>query len=199
MSEPERFEIEPIQNPLIIVSLFEGGTAVFAVLLGWLFSYPPLPLVVWTWDGLLWGALAGLPVAGLVLGSLHFSIGPLPRLAESIEPLMKTLFGSANWLDLALVSLLAGLGEELLFRGVLQVPIGEWVGGPAGPWVGLIFASALFGMAHAVTRLYAILATLIGLYLGLLWIFSENLLVPITAHAVYDFLALLYLIWKKPD
>ena len=52
----------------------------------------------------------------------------------------------------------------------------------------------MFGLAHSVTRTYAILATIIGLYFGWLWLATGNLLVPITTHAVYDFLALVYFV-----
>jgi membrane protease YdiL (CAAX protease family) len=45
---------------------------------------------------------------------------------------------------------------------------------------------------HLVTKTYAVIATLIGAYLGVLWLATENLLAPITTHAVYDFVALVY-------
>jgi membrane protease YdiL (CAAX protease family) len=41
---------------------------------------------------------------------------------------------------------------------------------------------------------YAILAALIGLYLGLLLIWTGSLLAPAVAHGLYDFIALLYLV-----
>ena len=54
----------------------------------------------------------------------------------------------------------------------------------------LLLASLLFGLAHAITRTYVVLATVFGIYLGWLWTASGNLLVPIVAHALYDFVAL---------
>lgn len=45
---------------------------------------------------------------------------------------------------------------------------------------------------HLVTKTYAVIATLIGAYLGVIWLAAGNLLAPITAHAVYDFVALVY-------
>ncbi len=61
---------------------------------------------------------------------------------------------------------------------------------------GLISSSLLFGLAHAVTPLYAILATLISLYLGLSMEYgdSRNLLIPMIIHAFYDFLVFKMLI-----
>jgi membrane protease YdiL (CAAX protease family) len=96
----------------------------------------------------------------------------------------------ARWTigELLLVSLLAGVGEELLFRGVLQPALA----GSLGPWWALIAASLMFGLVHFLSVSYAVFATLMGVWLGVLWIASGNLLVPIVAHAAYDFLTLVY-------
>ena len=56
----------------------------------------------------------------------------------------------------------------------------------------LVLASVVFGAAHLLTWTYAIIAAFIGAYLGLLWIWTGNLLTPMITHAVYDFVALVY-------
>ena len=66
--------------------------------------------------------------------------------------------------------------------------------GAFGPWIGLLAAAFLFGLLHLLTPVYGLMAALIGLYLGWLWMASGNLLVPITVHAAYDFIALVYLV-----
>jgi uncharacterized protein len=43
-----------------------------------------------------------------------------------------------------------------------------------------------------LTWTYAIIAAFIGAYLGLLWIWTGNLLTPMITHAVYNFVALVY-------
>jgi uncharacterized protein len=58
--------------------------------------------------------------------------------------------------------------------------------------------AALFGVAHWVTPTYALLAGLVGAYLGLVLLLSGNLLVPIVAHALYDVVALALLVRLKP-
>jgi membrane protease YdiL (CAAX protease family) len=101
--------------------------------------------------------------------------------------LIRPLFAPCTLLDLALLSLLAGFGEEVLFRGLIQGALTAWWGpGPA-----LAAASLLFGLCHAVNGAYAVLATVMGGYLGWLFLASENLLVVIVAHALYDFIALI--------
>ena len=93
-----------------------------------------------------------------------------------------------------LISLFAGAGEEMLFRGLIQAGLDEWMTGPAGAWIALAVASLLFGLAHMVSATYAVVAALIGAYLGALLIATDNLLAPIVAHGLYDFVALIYLV-----
>jgi membrane protease YdiL (CAAX protease family) len=104
------------------------------------------------------------------------------------------LFADLSMMQLALISLLAGFGEELLFRGVLQSALGDRIGPPWGIWMGLLVASVIFGMCHWLTSTYALLATLIGIYLGALLLLTGNLIAPIVTHALYDFVALVYMV-----
>ena len=121
---------------------------------------------------------------------LRSSLAPLVRIRRLFDTQLRPLFESWSLIQLAFISALAGIGEELLFRGVIQGALDSIV----GPAVALITASFLFGCAHLITVTYAIAATVIGVYLGLIWVLSGNLLVPIVAHAVYDFAALVYLL-----
>lgn len=75
------------------------------------------------------------------------------------------------------VSLLAGVSEELLFRGLLQ------------PMFGLTITSVLFGLAHWVTFEYVVLASGLGFFFGTTLLFSDNLLVPIAVHSLYNIFA----------
>jgi membrane protease YdiL (CAAX protease family) len=105
---------------------------------------------------------------------------------EQLGPVL----ASRSAAQLALVATLAGLAEETLFRGVIQVGLTRVLPESAA----LVAASVAFGLAHFVTPTYAVLAGLAGLYLGSLYQLQGNLLVPIVAHALYDFMALLYLV-----
>ena len=64
-----------------------------------------------------------------------------------------------------------------------------------GVTAGLIGSNILFGLVHAITPLYTVLATLVGIYLGLALDIGgdRNLLTPIIIHGLYDFLAFLAL------
>ncbi len=105
-----------------------------------------------------------------------------------MDSLLRPLFGNWSILQLAIISAIAGLAEEALFRGAIQASLSGRIGSIAG----LLLSSVLFGVSHLITRTYAILAGVVGLYLGLLWLWTGNLLTPVVTHAVYDFLALLY-------
>ena len=91
--------------------------------------------------------------------------------------------------SIVVLALLSSAGEELLFRGVLQTLIGRWT----TPIVGLVVASFLFGLAHALSKVYFLLATVIGFFLGWMAWYYHDLAAPIVAHAMYDFVALMYL------
>jgi uncharacterized protein len=111
-----------------------------------------------------------------------------------VERRVRPLFLECNLAQLALLAALAGVAEEALFRGVVQAGLSRWL----APWVGLIAASVLFGLVHCLTFSYAVVATLVGLYLGTLLILTDDLLVPILVHALYDLVALTVLIRLEP-
>jgi uncharacterized protein len=101
---------------------------------------------------------------------------------------VRTIFEPWAIWQLAVISPLAGVCEEAFFRSVFQGGLARHIGTiPA-----LVVASVIFGCFHLVTKTYAATATLIGAYVGVLWLAAENLLAPITTHAVYDFVALVY-------
>lgn len=91
--------------------------------------------------------------------------------------------------ELAMVSACAGIGEEALFRGLLQ----SWMTS-LGAGAAIVISSLLFGFMHPITKLYVTLAFAAGLYLGWLWFATEHILVPIVAHGMYDFVALVWIV-----
>jgi membrane protease YdiL (CAAX protease family) len=73
----------------------------------------------------------------------------------------------------------AGVGEERLFRGIIQGGLVTQVGDN----VALISSAVVFGALHAVTPLYVILAGVASLHFGQLNLSYGNLGVPIVCHA----------------
>jgi hypothetical protein len=187
-------DLTPPRNFALVAACFEGGLAVLAVGLGWLLGRAPLQTLHWTWPDAGWGAAAVLPPLGILWLCVKCPWRPLAEIIRVIDEVLVPLFENCRLSEFAVIAALAGLGEELLFRGVIQTAVAEWVGGNLGVWVGLAAAGLLFGLGHAVTFTYVLLAGLIGLYLGGIWLATGNLLVPMLAHAGYDFLALVYLV-----
>jgi membrane protease YdiL (CAAX protease family) len=77
----------------------------------------------------------------------------------------------------------AALGEEIFFRGLLQQSLG------------LVPASLLFMLAHfgkKEIRVISLWSVFQGLYLGLFFLWSRNLLVPMIAHGLFDLGGMIY-------
>ncbi len=169
---------------------FEAGIFLFSLILGWLLNAPPLRQLHLNWSGLTLGTIAVGPLLLAMWGCSRSRFGPLRELMRQVNKQIVPLFLGAPSYALLLVSLLAGIGEECLFRGVLQSELTGLIGMP----LALVLTSTIFGLAHLITPTYAVLAGLIGCYLGVLLILTDNLLVPVMAHALYDYAALEYLI-----
>jgi len=172
----------------------EAGLVMVAGALGWWMDAPPFARFRWELGGLAWGIGATAPLLLALRWCLRTRWGPVTRLVALVEENLGPVFAGATPVELALLALLAGIGEEVLFRGVVQ----EAVAGSFPPWVAVLAAGALFGLAHWVTATYAALAAVVGVYLGLLYLASGNLLAPIVTHALYDLVALSVLTRVKP-
>jgi len=180
---------------LLMALICEGGMAVVAWLIGLALTRPPLGQIQFTTEAVTWGVVATLPMLVLFLGLTHFPVGPLKPIRDVVAETIVPMFRESGWVDLAIISALAGIGEEMLFRGVVQ----EAISHKFGPWVGLAAASIAFGLAHPINKAYGVLAALIGVYLGGLWMWTGNLLVPMITHGLYDFVALVYLLWRYKE
>jgi membrane protease YdiL (CAAX protease family) len=174
---------------LALALVFEGGLLALALLLGWLLDQPPLQQLSWSPTDAIVGVAATAPPLALYLVMMRWPLGSLRRIKEILEEMVRPLFAPATVPDLAAIALLAGLSEEALFRGVVQGALAAWLGNTAA----LLLASLAFGLAHCVTATYVVIAAVMGLYLGWIWLLTGNLLTVIVAHAVYDFVVLLHI------
>lgn len=185
--------IEERNDGFATAVLVEGGLALVAVVLAWLFSVPLRNQLPATGSeaalAILRGILVTLPMLAVFFWLVHSSRATLRRLREQVEWLIGEMFPAATIGQFAMVAVLAGVGEELLFRGVVQWIVGQWT----NPLIGLVIASLLFGLLHALSKLYFVLATGIGFLFGWLVYEYNDLIAPIVSHSVYDFVALVYL------
>jgi len=110
---------------------------------------------------------------GIVLGTgEYFILRPAPAFpAFEVKYLIR---------DMIYMLLFVGLGEELLFRGLLQRDLGKVFGVKGG----LILASLIFAVMHLTWRSLPELAFVFiaGLILGALYWKTKNLALPIIVH-----------------
>lgn len=82
-------------------------------------------------------------------------------------------------INLLLISILPGIGEELLFRGLIQKHLAGWMNNPiAAIWItAILFSSIHMQFEGFFPRL------VLGALLGYLYYWTNNLWVPIITHA----------------
>jgi membrane protease YdiL (CAAX protease family) len=121
--------------------------------------------------------------AVVVLGTRRMveRLGWAQELARALRPFARDLTGSG----IVVVAVLSSVGEELLFRGLVQ------------PWLGLWLQALLFGLLHQMPGpsrwAWVAWASVIGLVFGVVFAATGSLLGPIVAHAVINGFNLNYL------
>jgi membrane protease YdiL (CAAX protease family) len=130
-------------------------------------------------------------VGAIVLAAVNFLLltrAPANWLVDGVRTVyhevLVPLFSRFNTPGIVVIGVMAGVGEEWLFRGVLL------------PTVGLVLSSIVFGLAHIGGRsmiAFGVWASGMGLVLGALALLTGGLTAPVVAHGVYDMLALAYL------
>ena len=164
---------------------------VLAMVLAWLGGINPFAKLFFSEAALFQGIVWTLPM--ILLFGLAQNRPEVPF--QKIRRLLLDTLGPGlyrrHWSDLLMLASIAGISEEVLFRGVIQ----PWIETLWGMQVGLIACNVLFGFAHAITPLYTFLAFLIGMYLSLSMDYGgdRNLLIPMVIHTVYDFWAFIVL------
>lgn len=174
----------PRHRILALAFAVEGGVLLTALLLAGYFDIGLLPLSLDIARDIFIGTAGALPPFAffmLIMSERAKNVPVTGSLRNIVINEIRDIFSKSSLSDLVLISLLAGFAEELLFRGVLQVKFG------------IIGASILFGLVHAVSPAYMIVTAVMGLYIGILFQWSGSLLVPVQLHFIYDLCALVYL------
>ncbi len=169
---------------LLLTLLVEGAALAAALLLAAFFEIRLFPLTENLFRDILLAPFWTLFPLGLFIFALSEKADRLPflrSLRRIVLTDIKEIISSAGLIDLFLISALAGFAEELLFRGVIQVKLG------------IFAASIIFGFCHFVSPAYAVIATIVGFYIGVLFYLYESLLIPVGLHFLYDLGALVYL------
>jgi membrane protease YdiL (CAAX protease family) len=132
--------------------------------------------------GLTFGAAVALSTRAIVP-----RFGWARRLHTELRPIAR----SVTVRGIVVLAILSALGEELLFRGLLQ------------PWLGLVPQALLFGIVHQIRGpsrwVWVAWAGAVGLAFGVIFGLTGSLVGPIVAHAVINGLNLLYLKSHDPE
>lgn len=183
---------------LVMALAVEAGLGVLALLVAPWVGIDWRTWINWSWGTALFGVFVGIVLFGLLLLLRRSSWGPMRRLIGLVDDFVQPLFGQCRGVDLLLVAILAGIGEEFLFRGVIQVGLDSWMQGFMSPtaamMAALVIASAVFGLLHFVSVEYFVFATILGLLMGAMVIWTGDLLSSVIAHAAYDYFALVYVV-----
>lgn len=132
------------------------------------------------WSGLTW---AGCVIAAIVILSIGME-KYLPERWQDDGSVNKKIFGSMSFATTLFVCMAVGLGEEWLFRGVIQ------------SFAGNFWTSLLFTLVHVryLTKPLMVLSVFgTSWLLGMLFIYSGSLWSSIVAHIGIDLLLAFYL------
>lgn len=175
-----------------VLGITGAQTAVFVIAgLGlWVWSGRD-PLAMITIDAS--GIALGLALCGSLIGAGLALIHWFPRYGEWMirsqaqnYPFLKHRLSLAA---LIFLSLCAGIGEEVLFRGGIQTLFGDYLPMP----LAIACAAAAFAAIHLAKPLISLLIFAIGVLFGAVYWWSGSLLAVMIGHALYDVWALWYL------
>jgi membrane protease YdiL (CAAX protease family) len=169
----------------MLVLTSELALVVLAAVLAWVFAVPRGAMLGGAW-ALGPQILLGLVAAVVLFAVLAGVVSLFPWMMDEVGGLVREVMRQARPTmgDCAVISVAAGVGEELLFRAVLLPLLGPWG------------SSALFGLVHGFNAptwlgrlLYVAGAFAVGLLLA--WMFlTVGLWAAVVCHAAYDFIAL---------
>ncbi len=200
---------------MIVQSLSHVGTFLLPSLLYWFlidrrrladFNGQPAYRVA-GWSLVILLTIAFMPVNGLIIElnqmlKLPESLGPLERWMRAKEDQMAeltkflTTFSTVPQLVMAVltIAIIPAIGEEVLFRGILQRKFIVWTG---SVHLGIWLAAALFSAIHL--QFYGFIPRmLLGALFGYLYVWSGNLWVPVLAHFINNgFTVLMIFLYQR--
>lgn len=176
MTPAGRLTLLAVLSQAALAAVALAGTAMAGLRISWVGERPAVAVG--------FGVLTAAGLALVNFAVLHRPSGPWRRVRVAVdEVLVPTFSALASW-HMVVVSVAAGVGEELFFRGWLQ------------PVLGLPVASIAFGLAHVAgpgMLAFGVWAVGMGVVMGGLALLTGGLLASMTAHVCYDVLAFHYL------
>ncbi len=187
MSEQQSWDAHEFLNT---AGVFQAVMVIVSLVAAAIIGIDVWDRIAFTPMALLWGVIGTIPLCLMSWALDRVPWEPFTRMSQTLTNVLGPAVRDCTWTELVTLSLLVGVSEELLFRGVLQVGLLPW-----GWWPAMIATSVAFGLAHAITPTYAVCAALVGAYLSLIMEAASppNLLIPILCHAGCDLYAFVQL------
>ncbi len=129
--------------------------------------------------------VVGLPIVG-ILSWVNMQIplsGNMEAMESQVNEAIKTLLGSGNIpMVVFIMGLIPAIGEELVFRGVIQKSLENWTN---RPHLSILLAGAIFSLIHFqfagfLPRMF------LGMLLGYAYYYSGSILVPMVLHFLFN-------------
>jgi len=155
----------------------------------WIASLMALGSLSIAWSGVEAALTHQPPAAHAARQAGQIPLSPDPSRLEAVRKLAKLApVGGREVAAWALLCLLAGFVEEIVFRGYLQRQFIGWARG--GVTAGVLASAVVFGSAHGYqgARSMALL-TVFGVLFSLLALYRRSLRAGIFAHAWHDLIA----------
>ncbi|MEX0595758.1 MAG: CPBP family intramembrane glutamic endopeptidase [Candidatus Paceibacterota bacterium] len=114
-------------------------------------------------------------------------------LASKVFPLCQIL----SWPSALLISIMAGVGEELFFRDlVLNLFYSNYAHSTWGAILAVLLSSLAFAIIHFIGQIKSSLEliciyTIVGIYFSGIYLYTDSVFICIAVHAIYDFLAII--------
>lgn len=164
------------------VGLTFGGLATY--LRGSPFTHPDPWVHLETTTAHLYSALLGLTL-GLIAVAVTLTLVRKTTWARTLHSELRPLAAGLPPVGIFALALFSSLGEELLFRSVLQTSTNIWI------------QALVFGLAHQLPGkarfTWALWATIMGVLFGALFQATGSLLGPVVAHATINAMNLRFL------
>ena len=182
------------RKALLLVTFFvEGGLFVFGLVLMGGSGAEQLSQFKLSWKATAYAFLLCLPMFAALYLVERSDWEPIAQLKKEIDEKVLPIFSKCKVIDFAVIAFFAGVGEELFFRGWMQAILAE----RSGVVVGILITSVIFGLLHYLSTTYAVYAFITGVYLGVIYYASGNLYIVMAIHAIYDFIASVYLVNRR--
>lgn len=137
--------------------------------------------------------LRGFALGGAFTAVAATAFYGFPRFSEKMVRLQSETYrflgGRLSFAAFVWISICAGVSEEALFRAGLQTLLTDYL----GAFAGILLSSIVFALIHLSKPIITALLVGISIVFGVIYWLTNDLLLVMIGHAVYDVFALAYL------